>query len=135
VLPILIGGLIILGALLVRFSGAGGAVVSLSDMELSELGITVQPYDVGTGIDRTEALELARKDWSPNDAGVRLDPFLFRVSAPARDRSADQMQDRPVWIVRYTGLNVHSPGGVPMSRAYSYFDAESGEYLGTRLLR
>lgn len=138
VLSLLAGTIAILGfvaVVYVRGPAATTAVAKLSEAETAELGITVQPHTGTAVVDRDRALQRAREDWNPPDPDVRLDPFLFVVTAADRERSSDPIHNRAVWIVRYTGFSMTSPGGVPISRAYSYFDANTGEYLGTSFLR
>ena len=107
----------------------------LSDAELTELAITVRPYEGAAPVDHNRALELAREDWDPPDTSVTLDAFLVRATSPSRSQSAEPMNDRAVWIIRYNGLRMVSPGGAQITRAYSYFDAGTGKYLGTSLLK
>jgi hypothetical protein len=127
----LIGTIVIAVAALVSRVGTAEAVLSRSEQD--ELGIVVSPVTRDVSISEQRALELAAQDWAPPDPKVEFAAFLFSVTSSDRDRSGSPMKDRPVWIVRYTGLDVHSPGGLAISRAYSYFDAMTGEYLGTTL--
>jgi hypothetical protein len=39
------------------------------------------------------------------------------------------IEDRPVWIVRYSNLTVHSPSGKELHYLYDLYDAASGQFL------
>jgi hypothetical protein len=129
----------ILGVLVVALSILAFAVIlrsqelassGLAPEEALRLGISIKSYD-GPALDRARILELARAQYDPPYANVQVQPFLHRVTDPGRSRSDRPMTDQPIWIVRYSGLEVHSPSDRLLHTRYLFFDATSGEYVGS----
>lgn len=130
----LVGGLWLRGAFAGSGPGAGGLPRTLSAAEADRLGIQVAA--VGNGIEfavsAAQARRIAGAAWVTEPGTV--DTFLQSVTEPGSERTVYPMLDRTVWIVRYSGLSITSPGGRAMHTAYTFIDAQSGEEMGTRWL-
>jgi hypothetical protein len=98
--------------------------------DLSRAGVSVQPIaDTAGLLDRDQATSIALTDYDPPDPDAKLDMFLLRVTASSSLRSDRPVKDLPVWIARYSNLNLTSPGGHELNYMYSFFDAKTGYYL------
>jgi hypothetical protein len=102
----------------------------MSPAELGDLGLSVEPLSEGAvTVSRSEALRIAHEEYDPPGAAETLEAFLYRVTDPSTLRSDDPIDKRPVWIVRFTNVSVHSPGGRLLTRQYSFVDATDGTWL------
>jgi len=88
-----------------------------------------------------QALEAARReyDWTQMGPNARADAFFHIVTVPALRRHDGLFVDRPVWIVRLSGVTtpVEGPPGAEsavdrsLNYAYVFIDARTGEFLFT----
>jgi hypothetical protein len=123
--------LVIGGALAFRAGTTGSPRDATFDQDdVSRSGLVVKPVDLGGLMTEAEILALARTQYDPPDPSAQTNAFAFIVSDPRTARSANPIMDRPVWIVRYSGLTATSPSGVELHYAYELYDARTGEYLG-----
>ncbi len=92
------------------------------------LAVQVKPIGaigLATGlISRADALAAAS---NVMDGGLALpDAYLQLMTDPSASRGDDPITDRPMWVVRYSGLSVISPGGKELQYAYVVIDARTG---------
>ena len=111
--------------------------------ELANSGVQVEPLTGDGFITREEALAVADEVQDDAFKSAARDAALVSVSDPTTMRGDEQVSDRPLWIVRYSGLAIPvggpvredgttADGGV-FTTAYIYIDAINGEWLFTRL--
>lgn len=112
--------------------GARPSAATLSSADLSRLQATFEPLSDASGlISLEDALAAGVKSWGVEPSGP--DGFLGLVSDPSSVGTDQPMEHRPVWILRYSGLSMTSPGGVGLHFAYVYIDARTGEEIFTRM--
>jgi hypothetical protein len=95
--------------------------------------VQLSPDEAAVAISPDEAVEIANAQVPSSTAG-EVTTYLVRLTDPST-----HISDRPVWLIRYSGLSlpVSGPplpdGADPgtMSIAYVYIDAITGEYLLT----
>jgi hypothetical protein len=95
--------------------------------------VQLSPDEADVAISRDEAVEIANAQVPSSTAG-EVTTYLARLTDPST-----HISDRPVWLIRYSGLSlpVFGPplpeGADPgtMSIAYVYIDAMTGEWLLT----
>lgn len=135
----LVGGLLVVAALLLGLairslvaSPVGGVGVAvLPDADAAELGIQVQAMSSwASAIPESRALATANAQWV--EPPGKVDAFLQLVTDPNSLRADSPILNRPVWIVRYSGISIVSPAGRTIRTAYAFVDAITGEDLGTR---
>lgn len=88
-----------------------------------------------------QALDAARReyDWTQMGSNARAEAFFHVVTVPALRRHDGLFAERPVWIVRLSGVTtpVEGPPGTEsdvnrsLNHAYVFIDARSGEFLFT----
>jgi hypothetical protein len=110
--------------------------------ELANTGIVTSPISPEGEITRDRALDVIRTQYGAMFDGGRLEASLVAVTDPSTLESDDPIRDRPVWLLKYSGLNL--PASAPMRAdgtpaeahalqvAYVYVDAMTGEWLFTR---
>lgn len=97
--------------------------------------------DPAGAIPADDAIAAARKEYG-FDIETSAAAFLQRVTNSAGVRGlGGGLKDRPVWIVRFSGLSEYMPGpmtesGVPapghtLHYAYVFLDAKTGSFLLT----
>lgn len=112
--------------------GASPSAATLSSADLSRLQATFEPLSDTSGlISLEDALAAGAKTWGVEPS--KPDGFLGLVSDPASVGTDQPMEHRPVWILRYSGLSMTSPGGVELHFAYVFIDARTGEEIFTRM--
>lgn len=106
------------------------AIEALPSEDAARIGVQVKPTDEDGLIDRDQALAVAAKRWGEREPAVG-EAFLQRMTDPDTARSDDPIIDRPVWVVRYAGLSVMSPGGRELHFAYVVIDATAAYEIHT----
>jgi hypothetical protein len=130
---LLVSGIVVLSAVVLlrtapNLGGSDARAFTADDVERS--GLTVREVESAEGLlSREEVLVLARTNYDPPDPNVRIDVFLVRATDSESLGTAIVIDDRPVWIVRYSNLNQHFRNGTPMNYLYDLYDAQSGEFL------
>lgn len=129
---IAVAAVIVVGLALAFRTGLGPkqASATFDESDLERMAVSVEAIELDGLISREEILATARQVYDPPDPEVQVDAFAYRMTDPRTLRSDRPLVDHAVWIVRYSGLTVQSPGGVELHYAYEVFDALSGEYLG-----
>lgn len=127
IISILTGAALLAVILVLRMAPAGtGAtdvVAALPAEDVARLGVEVKPVDATGLISRDEALAAAAKQFDPSAAAPEA--YLQLMTDPTTARG-DAIVDRPMWVVRYSGLTVMSPGDVELHYAYVLIDARTG---------
>lgn len=101
------------------------------------LGIEIEPADPAEAITEQEAIDAAEGHYSyGQDPTVDRDAFLGRVTDPRTEDTDEPIFDRPIWIIRYSGIEQEHGGpmqanGTPSAGrtfhvAYVFIDAETG---------
>lgn len=136
---------VFLGATLGALSAASIVLGQEPDLAsaLARSGVTVRPLTTDIAVTRYTALAVAETVQEDAFKAGNRDATLVSASDPMTMRGDEPIADRPVWIVRYTGLAIPvggpiredgraADGGVFIT-AYIYIDAITGEWLLTRL--
>lgn len=118
---------------------SAGAPTLTDDTALSSMGLA--PADPEEAIPAEQAIEAAAAQYQLADLKAEVDTFLYSVTDPASVGTADPMVERPVWIVRITGISLPAPAPlsadgedtkpINVTRGYIFVDAKSGEWIGT----
>lgn len=123
----------ILAALLAirGLSGSGAAgVLILPSEDAVRIGVEVKPVAEAGLITRDQALASASARWEEEPA--RGEAFLQLMTDPETVRAEEPVVDRAVWVVRYSGLTVTSPGDRELHYAYVVIDARTGIEIHTK---
>lgn len=121
--------LIVLSGALIDQDGST-TIEALPSEDAARIGVQVAPTDGDGLINRDQALAVAAKRWGEREPAIG-EPFLQRMTDPDTARSDDPIIDRPVWVVRYAGLSVMSPGGRELHFSYVVIDAKAAYEIHT----
>ena len=94
------------------------------------MGATVKPIAETGMITRSQAITSEATRWTVEP--TLGEPFLQLLTDPDTARSDEPVIDRAVWVVRYAGLSVISPGDKELHYAYVVIDARTGKELYTK---
>jgi len=91
------------------------------------LVVEVAPTEAEPGfVDAQAALEAAAANWGH---GGTPEPFLVVMTDESSIGSIYPIEDRPVWVVRYSDFTDVSGGGVEVHWGYVIVDAATGEFI------
>lgn len=109
--------------------------------DIEALGLTIAAASTQGKVSATEALGTAEANHPADFAVGDVSAFLMKVTDP-ETLGPVAVRDRPVWLIRLTGLRVPVGGPVRadgtaadggyVTSAYIYVDAITGEWLLTR---
>lgn len=111
-------------------SGATPGTAVLPAEDAARIGVTVKPIAETGMITRSQAITSAAARWTVEP--TLGEPFLQVLTDPDTARSEEPVIDRAVWVVRYAGLSVISPGDKELHYAYVVIDARTGKELYTK---
>ena len=128
----IVAGVVILAGVLLRMApndtGASQVDSPLPAEDAARIDVEVNAIDaasIGSGlISRADALAAASRQL--NVVPALPDAYLQLMTDPSSSRGPDPITDRPMWVVRYSGLSVTSPGGRELHYAYVIIDARTG---------
>jgi hypothetical protein len=93
------------------------------------------------GIPAAQALTAAAQEYAFDETTAAISPFLETASVPGTFGTILEIRERPVWIVRCSGLAIPQPGVVTpngssthdriLHTAFVFIDASTGEFLMT----
>lgn len=112
---------------------------TLQPSDIERLELTVEDLGPGDWLSRDEAIDVAWSVYRQPDPEVALSASLYRVTDPKTLGASPEVDARPVWIIKFDGIEdqapvpVRSGGAAPevitLTRAYTFVDAATGEWL------
>jgi hypothetical protein len=110
--------------------------------DISTAGLEAAPANIDNAIPRSQAIEIADGEYGERYEEAGTTAYLVELTIPARAEGEPRINDRPVWLIRYTGLDIPVAGPVApeqdsaeeisVSHAYVILDARSGAWLFTK---
>ena len=110
--------------------------------DIGAAGLETAPASVDNAIPRGQAIEIADSEYGERYGGARTTAYLVELTIPDSAAGDYLIHDRPVWLIRYSGLAIPVNGPVSpdsasdeatsVGHAYVVLDARSGVWLLTK---
>ena len=100
--------------------------MSVRGMDAPEITPVEQAPGALGFVDERAALDTAKAKWGRDGTPT---PFLVTMTDPSSIGSIDPIENRPVWVVRYSDFTATSPRGVELHWGYVLIDAQTGAFI------
>jgi hypothetical protein len=110
--------------------------------DINAAGLEAAPATIDNAIPRSQAMEIADGEYGERYEEAGTTAYLVELTIPDRTEGEPLIYNRPVWLIRYTELDipVTGPGSpepasaeeITVSHAYVILDARSGTWLLTK---
>ncbi len=120
---------------------SGSFSIDALPRDVQDLGMDLRAADSSDAVLEVEAVEAAQAMHDFGSQPVRVDAYLVTATDPATLEGGSPIKDQPVWLVRFSDIEVFFPGPLPEEGAeegghtarfaYVLVDARSGDYLST----
>ena len=113
--------------------------------DVSTAGFDIAPAYIDDAIPRSEAIEIAHREYGERYEGSERTAYLVELTIPDTTEGDPSIHDLPVWLIRYSGLDIPVAGpvspnptsaeAITVGHAYVVLDARSGAWLLTKETR
>ena len=110
--------------------------------DIGAAGLETGPIDIDNAIPRSRAIEIADGEYGDRYQQAEATAYLVELTISDRGEADPLIRNRPVWLIRYSGLDIPVAGPVvpepvpaeaaTVDHAYVILDARSGDWLLTK---